>query len=118
MKVKSEIDIDVDQEALWRVFEDSEKLEEWQPALEITEQRKPNFMAGICTTRWSKAVVVYHTEPQGENSTKCVVHGNHQFGGLKKLASVFLRQTILNLTEADLQRLKLLAETADNGTCE
>lgn len=115
MKVKSEINIGLDQEALWRVFDDSAKLEEWQPQLTVTEQRKPNFIAGICTTRWSQAVVVYHLEPQGENGTKCTVHGNHQFKGLKKLASLFVRQTILNQTEADLQRLKLIAETGNNG---
>jgi len=115
MKMKSEIIIDVDQDALWQVFDDSDRLEEWQPQLSLTEQRKPNFIAGICATRWSKAIVVYHLEPLDENSTKCIVHGNHQFKGLKKLASIFVRQAILNQTEESLQRLKLLAETADSG---
>lgn len=115
MKVKSEIDIDLGQEALWQVLDDSDKLAKWQPQLAVTEQRKPNFIAGICTTRWSEAVVVYHLEPQGKDRTKCIVHGNHQFKGLKKLASVFVRQTILNQTEADLERLKLIAETGNNG---
>lgn len=115
MKVKSEINIDLGQDALWQMFESSDKLEEWQPQMTVTERCKPNFIAGICTTRWSKAVVVYHLEAQGEVSTKCIVHGNHQFKGLKKLASLFARQAILNQTEADLQRLKLLAETANKG---
>jgi len=115
MKVKSDIVIDVDQDTLWRVFENADKLEEWQPQLTISEQRKPKFIAGICTTRWSKAVVVYHMEKHANNRTRCIVHGNHQFEGLKKLASVFVRQAILNQTDEDLQRLKLLAETKDNG---
>ena len=115
MKVKSEIVIDVARETLWRVFDDPDKLKEWQPQLAITEQSKPNFIAGIVTTRWSKAVVVYHLETHANNRTRCIVHGNHQFKGLKKLASMFVRQTILDGTENDLQRLKQLAEAKDNG---
>lgn len=112
MKVKTEIIIDADREYVWRVIARADNLSRWQPTLVLTEKREPNFMAGIYESPWSRAIVVYHFERHDENSTQLVVYANHHFKGLKRLLYIFVRQAILNRTEEDLQRCKLLIETA------
>ena len=111
MKVKTDIIIDADPAAVWRVFDDDEHMSKWQPTLTITEKREPSFVAGFYESPWSKAVVVYHFEAEGENRTRWSVFANHQFSGARKILSVFARNRILERTEQDMQQLKLLIET-------
>lgn len=116
MKVKAEITIDADRESVWRAFDDADTLSKWQPALTVTERGKPGFIAGVYESSGSKAVVVYHFEVPDENSTRIILYANHQFSGLRKLASVFLRRTMLSRAEQDLQQCKLLIETGAAGS--
>ena len=116
MKVKAEITIDADRESVWRAFDDPDTLSKWHSALTVTERGKPGFIAGVDETSLSKAIVVYHFEVLDENSTRIIVYANHQFTGLRKLTSVFLRRTILNRADEDLQRCKLLIETGAAGS--
>lgn len=77
----------------------------------MTEKRKPDFMAGIYESRWSKAVIVNHFQKLDDNKTLWVVYANHRFKGMKKLMSLFIRKSIRRRTEEDLQRFKLLVES-------
>ena len=69
------------------------------------------WFAGFYESPWSKAVVVYHFEAEGENRTRWSVFANHQFSGARKILSLFARNRILERTEQDMQQLKLLIET-------
>ncbi|MDH3554163.1 MAG: SRPBCC family protein [Gammaproteobacteria bacterium] len=114
--MKAEIIIDADRESVWRAFENPDTLSQWQPALTVTEWGKPGFIAGVHESARSKAIVVYHFEVLDENSTQVVVYAKHEFTGLRKLSSIFLRQAILHRTNEDLQCCKLLIETEAAGS--
>ena len=77
----------------------------------ITERRQPAFMAGIYTTKGSKSLIVNYFETVGDDKTRWVSHANHNFSGFMKLASLFIRKTICDRTENDMQRFKLFVES-------
>ena len=77
----------------------------------ITERRQPDFMAGIYATKGSKSLIVNYFETVEGNKTRWVSHANHSFSGFMKLVSPFIRKTICDRTENDMQRFKLLVES-------
>lgn len=77
----------------------------------MTEKRKPDFMAGIYDSNFGKAIIVNHFAALDENKTQWVVYANHQFKGMMKLMSIFMRKSICRRTEEDMQRFKLLVES-------
>lgn len=110
MKVKAEIIIDADRDAVWRQLDNADAMPKWRPTT-ITERRKPDFLAGIYESNASKAIVVNHFEKMDAKQTRWVVYANHQFKGLMKIKSIFSHNTILKQTEQDMQRFKLLVES-------
>jgi len=77
----------------------------------MTEKRKPDFMAGIYESPSSKAVIVNHFEKLDDSRTRWIMYANHQFKGIMKLISIFVRKAICQRTEEDMQRFKLLVES-------
>ncbi len=77
----------------------------------ITEKRRPDFMAGFYEAKWSKSLIVNYFETVDDNKTRWVSHANHNFSGIMKLMTPFVRKTICRRTESDMARFKLLVES-------
>jgi uncharacterized protein YndB with AHSA1/START domain len=77
----------------------------------ITERRRPDFMAGIYTTKGRKSLIVNYFEIIEGDKTRWVRHANHNFSGFMKLVSPFIRKTIFDRTDNDMQRFKLMIES-------
>lgn len=108
--MKLEIIIDADRDTVWREFENGSEKSKWQPTL-VTERREPDFIAGISESEWSKAIVVNHFDKIDADRTRWVFYANHQFKGLRKLAAIFVRNSIGKRTEDNMQRFKLSVES-------
>ena len=113
MKIQTEIIIDADRETVWRVFEDPEKLANWQSAstLQVTEKRKPDFVAGTYQSDNGTAIVVNHFEELPDGTTKWATWWNYTFTGLQRFVAPFKRKAIINQIEEDLNRFKLFVES-------
>lgn len=81
----------------------------------VTERREPDFLAGVHTTQWGRIVVVNHFEDAGGDRTRWVVYANHFFEGIMKVVSVFTGRRLRERTERDLERFKLMVESAQAG---
>lgn len=79
----------------------------------ITERREPDFLAGVYESDWGATLIVNHFEVQGEQRTKWSVWCNFRFRGFMRLLSPFMAGSIRRRTDADLERFKALAESAD-----
>ena len=78
----------------------------------VTERREPDFMAGVYATPWGKTVVVNHFEDLGDDRTRWIVYANHFFEGVMKILGVFTGSRLRQRTERDLERFKLMVESA------
>ncbi|MDJ0758316.1 MAG: hypothetical protein QNJ19_02915 [Woeseiaceae bacterium] len=109
MKTQHEIIIDAPRDAVWDAFArgaDAAVLDD------ITEQRKPDFLAGTAVIRGGRAVIVGHFADHGESGTKVTVYANRFFKGIAKLTSVVRGDALKNDIDRKLDRLKLAIETA------
>ena len=107
MKLKEEIVIDVDCETCWDAFEKVDDKGRWQ----VTDKRRPSFIAGNYITDSSDAVVVNHFEEVGSGQTKWSVFANYRFKGTARFFAVFGAGSIRKRTIANMERFKLFVET-------
>ena len=77
----------------------------------ITEKRAPDFLAGSYDSAWSTAHVVNHFTSIDDNLTRWTVYSRHNFKGLMKIMSLFVRNSIEERNDDWLQRFKLLVES-------
>ena len=77
----------------------------------ITEKRAPDFLAGTYDSDWSTAQVVNHFESISDELTRWTVYSRHNFKGLMKIMSLFVRKAIEERNDDWLQRFKLLVES-------
>ena len=82
----------------------------------MTEKRKPHFMAGTYESQWSKALIVNHFEPINDGQTRWKSYANHNFKGLWRFFALFVRKSICQRMEDDMQRFKLMVETDAAGS--
>lgn len=147
MKHKTEILIGADRSIVWRLFDDPNRMMEWQPNLKsfthksgtpgqpdaiaelvydengrevvmtetITARREPDFLGGTYESRWGNVIIFNHFEDTGDGTTRWVVNTNYRFRGLMKFMALFMRKSICDRTDADLNRFKLLVETEVAG---
>lgn len=147
MKHKTEILIDADRAIVWRLFDDSNRMMEWQPNLKsfthksgtpgqpdavsklvydengrevvmtetITARREPDFLGGTYESRWGQVIIFNHFEETSDGKTRWVVNTNYKFRGLMKIMALFMRKSICDRTDTDLNRFKLLVETEAAG---
>lgn len=107
MKLKEEIVIDADCETVWDAFDSVDDKGRWQ----VTDKRRPSFIAGNYVTSGSTAVVVNQFEKLGPAQTRWVVFANYQFKGLTKVLSMFGAGTVRKRTIGNMERFKLFVET-------
>ena len=108
VKTQHEIIIDAPRPAVWDAFasgKDAAVIDE------ITEQRKPDFLAGTTVIRGGRAVIVGHFSDHGDAATRVIVYANRFFKGLAKLTSVMRGDTLKKEIDGKLDRLKLAVET-------
>jgi uncharacterized protein YndB with AHSA1/START domain len=77
----------------------------------ITARREPEFLAGTYESKWCNSVIFNHFEETEDGNTRWVAYWNNSFKGFMKIMAFFLRNSLCNRTESDMQRFKLLVET-------
>ena len=82
----------------------------------ITARRAPDFLAGMRESGYSNAVVVNHFEDAGDGKTRWIAYWNYSFSGLAKFKTLFTHRGFRNRIEDDMQRFKLLVETAESSS--
>lgn len=107
MKLKEEIVIDADCETCWDAFASVDDEGRWQ----VTDKRRPTFIAGNYVTSGSTAVVVNHFEEIGPQRTKWSVFANYRFRGAAKFFALFGAGSVRKRTVDNMQRFKLFVET-------
>ena len=110
MKTQHEIIIEASRLAVWRAFAESRDAAVID---EVTEQRRPDFLAGTTTINGGRAVIVGHFADHGDAATKVTVYANRFFRGLTKLTSVVRGDALRRDIDEKLDRLKLVVETAN-----
>jgi uncharacterized protein YndB with AHSA1/START domain len=81
----------------------------------ITARREPEFLGGTYESKWGTVVILNLFEPTDDGRTRWSSNSNHQFKGLMKFLSLFMVKSIRSRIEDDMQRFKLLVETAVAG---
>lgn len=76
----------------------------------ISERREPDFLAGIYESNFGTTTVVNHFDALDGGKTRWRVWCNFRFRGFMKFMALFMRRSIRNHTNNDLQRFKELAE--------
>ena len=109
VKTQHEIIIDAPRDAVWDAFA---KGADAAVIDEITEQRKPDFLAGTAVIRGGRAIVVGHFADHGDSGTRVTVYANRFFKGLAKLTSIVRGDALQKDIDQKLDRLKLAIETA------
>ena len=107
MKLKADIVINADPELVWDEFAKVDDEGRWQ----VTDKRRPAFIAGKYVTDGSTAVVVNQFEALGPKQTKWIVFANYRFNGAMRLLSFFGAGKIRSRTVANMERFKLFVET-------
>jgi len=82
----------------------------------ITARRAPDFLAGIRESGYGNAVVVNHFEDAGEGKTRWIAYWNYSFTGVARFKTLFTHRSFRNRIEDDMQRFKLLVDTAENSS--
>jgi len=77
----------------------------------ITARREPEFLGGTYESKWGTVVIVNLFEQTGDRQTRWSSNTNHVFKGFMKVMALFMRKSICDRIDADMQRFKLLVET-------
>ena len=80
----------------------------------ITARREPDFLAGIRESGYGNAVVVNHFEDAGDGRTRWIAYWNYSFSGIAKFKTLFTHRSFRIRIEDDMNRFKLLVETAES----
>ena len=80
----------------------------------ITARREPDFLAGIRESGYSNAVVVNRFEDAGDGKTRWIAYWNYSFSGIAKFKTLFTHRSFRIRIEDDMNRFKLLVETAES----
>jgi carbon monoxide dehydrogenase subunit G len=77
----------------------------------ITARREGVFRGGTYQSKLATVVVFNHFEDTEDGKTRWVSNVNYIFKGVMKLMAFFMRKSICNRTDSDMNRFKLLLET-------
>lgn len=82
----------------------------------IAARREPNFLGGSYESKWANVVIFNHFEETEGGRTRWTCNVNYRFKGFMKVMALFMRKSICDRSDNDLNRFKLLVETAIAGT--
>lgn len=77
----------------------------------ITARREPNFLGGTYESKWATVTIFNHFEEIDTGQTRWVSSANYRFKGLMKIMALFMRKSICNRSDTDMNRFKLMVET-------
>jgi uncharacterized protein YndB with AHSA1/START domain len=78
----------------------------------ITARREPEFLGGSYESNWGTVVIFNQFEESDDGKTRWISNMNYQFRGFMKIMAFFMRKSICNRSDRDMNRFKLLVETA------
>lgn len=81
----------------------------------ITARREPDFLGGTYESNWGTVIIFNHFEATDDGKTRWTSNMNYQFKGVMKIMAFFMRKSICNRSDRDMNRFKLLVETAVAG---
>ena len=109
MKLKAQVLIDADPDAVWRIFNRSDVIAEHVGT--VTEAREPDLVMGLWQGERSSAVVVNHFESISPAQTRWVAYWNFTLQGVRKLKAVFGAGSMESDLQDRMERFKLRVET-------
>lgn len=99
--------INASRDLVWDEFDKVDDEGKWQ----VTDKRRPAFIAGQYVTDGSTAVVVNQFETLGPEQTQWLVFANYRFKGAMRFLSFLGAGKIRSRTVANMERFKLFVET-------
>lgn len=81
----------------------------------ITARRDASFMGGTYESDWGSVVIFNLFEETNDGKTRWTSNLNYQFRGLMKLMAFFMRKSICNRSDRDMNRFKLFVESTIAG---
>ena len=81
----------------------------------ITARREPYFLGGTYESKWANVVIVNHFEETEDGATRWTMNSKYGFKGFMKIMALFVRNSICDRSDTDMNRFKLLVETAVAG---
>jgi uncharacterized membrane protein len=81
----------------------------------ITARREPDFMGGTYESNWGSVVIFNQFEESDDGKTRWTSNMNYQFKGFMKVMAFFMRKSICKRSDRDMNRFKLLVESAVAG---
>jgi len=81
----------------------------------ITARREPYFLGGTYESKWANVAIVNHFEEIADNKTLWSMNTKYGFKGFMKIMALFMHKSICARSDTDMNRFKLLVETAVAG---
>lgn len=81
----------------------------------ITARREPEFLGGSYESNWGTVVIFNLFEESDNGKTRWTSNMNYQFKGFMKVMAFFMRKSICNRSDRDMNRFKLLVESTIAG---
>ena len=81
----------------------------------ITARRERSFLGGTYDSNWGSVVIFNHFEAVGDGKTRWSSNMNYSFKGVMRIMAFFMRKSICNRSDRDMNRFKLLVETTVAG---
>lgn len=81
----------------------------------ITARREPEFLGGTYESNWGTVVIFNLFEESDNGKTRWTSNMNYQFKGFMKVMAFFMRKSICNRSDRDMNRFKLLVESTIAG---
>jgi len=77
----------------------------------ITARREPEFLGGTYKSKWGAVIILNLFEDAGDGKTRWTSNVNYVFKGFMKIMAIFMRKSICERTDTDMNRFKLMVET-------
>ena len=84
----------------------------------ITARREPDFLGGTYESKWANVVIVNHFAATEDGKTRWTMSSKYGFKGIMRLMALFMKNSICSRSDTDMNRFKLLVETAVAGKPE
>lgn len=81
----------------------------------ITARREPYFLGAIYESKWANVVIVNHFAETESGTTLWAMNLKYGFKGFMKIMALFMRKSICDRSDTDMNRFKLLVETTIAG---
>ena len=81
----------------------------------VTARREQSFLGGTYQSKWGTVIIFNHFEETDDGKTHWTSNMNYSFKGFMKIMAFFMRKSICDRSDRDMNRFKLLVETEAAG---